>query len=283
MPPSKTRLRIDDHSRASAGMTYVYPVISRRAGGVSVGVNLNPNNACNWRCVYCQVPGLKRGGPPPVDLGALREELTAMLRDVLHGTFMERRVPPEARHLMDVALSGNGEPTTAREFPAAIAVVAEIVEAMGLRGRIPIRLITNGSQLDRPAVQEGLRQLARAGGEVWFKLDAGNAERIARINNARTTMEGVLRRLRRCAALCPTWVQTCLFETDGKPPSEPELDDYIQAVACVSRDIKGVHLYGLARPSTQPEAPRLGQVPRQWMEGVATRLRNLGLRVTVSP
>jgi hypothetical protein len=31
-----------NHDRNSAGMTYVYPVVSRRAGGVSVGVNLNP-------------------------------------------------------------------------------------------------------------------------------------------------------------------------------------------------------------------------------------------------
>ena len=44
-------LNIYDHDRDSAGMTYVYPVISRRAGGVSVGINLNTNKACNWRCI----------------------------------------------------------------------------------------------------------------------------------------------------------------------------------------------------------------------------------------
>ena len=58
------RLTVTDHSRDSAGMTYVYPVVSRRAGGVSVGINLNPNNACNWACVYCQVPDLARGTAP---------------------------------------------------------------------------------------------------------------------------------------------------------------------------------------------------------------------------
>ena len=59
-------LNVSDHSRDSAGLKYIYPVVSRRAGGVSLGINLNVNNACNWRCVYCQVPGLTRGGPPPV-------------------------------------------------------------------------------------------------------------------------------------------------------------------------------------------------------------------------
>jgi wyosine [tRNA(Phe)-imidazoG37] synthetase (radical SAM superfamily) len=57
------RLTVADHDRGSAGLTYVYPVVSRRAGGVSVGINLNVNNACNWRCIYCQVPGLTRGAP----------------------------------------------------------------------------------------------------------------------------------------------------------------------------------------------------------------------------
>jgi hypothetical protein len=70
-----------DHRRDSAGLLYVYPVISRRAGGVSVGINLNTNNACNWACVYCQVDNLTRGGPPPIDLDLLESELKGFLDD----------------------------------------------------------------------------------------------------------------------------------------------------------------------------------------------------------
>ena len=105
-------LTIKDHSRDSAGMKYVYPVISRRAGGVSVGINLNVNNACNWACVYCQVPNLTRGGPPPVDLDQLENELRQFLRDVTTGDFLIKHVEPEVRQLMDLAFSGNGEPTS---------------------------------------------------------------------------------------------------------------------------------------------------------------------------
>ncbi|MCG8997432.1 radical SAM protein, partial [Laribacter hongkongensis] len=61
---TSTPLTPHDHSRNSAGFQYVYPVLSRRAGGVSVGINLNPNQACNWRCIYCQVPGLVRSQAP---------------------------------------------------------------------------------------------------------------------------------------------------------------------------------------------------------------------------
>ena len=78
-------LRIDDHNRAEAGFTYVYPVLSRRAGGVSVGVNLNPNSACNWACLYCQVDNLQRGGPPPIDLQQLIAELDSLLATIQAG------------------------------------------------------------------------------------------------------------------------------------------------------------------------------------------------------
>jgi hypothetical protein len=90
---SRILLKTEDHSRDSAGMRHVYPVISRRAGGVSVGINLNPNNACNWRCIYCQVPDLTRGGPPPLDLALLERELDGFLRAAVAGDFMATRVP----------------------------------------------------------------------------------------------------------------------------------------------------------------------------------------------
>ena len=45
------------HPRDFADQQYVYPVISRRSRGISVGVNLSPTGLCNFRCVYCQVDG----------------------------------------------------------------------------------------------------------------------------------------------------------------------------------------------------------------------------------
>ena len=125
-------LTIEDHRRDSAGLRYVYPVISRRAGGVSVGINLNVNNACNWACVYCQVENLTRGGPPPIDLDLLERELDGFLDDALHGDFMSREVPAEVRHLMDIAFSGNGEPTSAAEFPEAVQAVRRVLQRLQL-------------------------------------------------------------------------------------------------------------------------------------------------------
>ena len=118
------RLIPTDHSRDSAGLTYIYPVISRRSGGLSIGVNLNPNNACNWHCVYCQVPNLTRGAAPGLDLALLRTELTELLNDVLHGDFYQRfKLPAEQRVIQDIAISGNGEPTSSRQFVQVVELI----------------------------------------------------------------------------------------------------------------------------------------------------------------
>lgn len=276
-------LTVEEHSRDSAGMIYVYPVVSRRARGVSLGINLNPNNACNWQCVYCQVPALTRGGPPPIDLRLLRQELDSFLKADALEHFMRTQVPAEARVLQDVAFSGNGEPTMAAEFPDAIRVAVDALRAHGWLGRLKMRLITNGSQVEKPKVKQGLRLLAEANGEVWFKFDAATAAGMSAANQVRIAPLAHLRRLAACAALCPTWVQSCFFLFDGRPPAEEEVAAYVAAMKSVAGKIAGIHLYGLARPSMQPAAPRLGRLPAQWFDTLAMRLREQGLTVAVSP
>lgn len=301
---SNLLLNTGDHSRDSAGMTYVYPVISRRAGGVSVGINLNPNNACNWHCVYCQVPDLVRGNAPAIDLAQLETELRSLLHELVYGDFMARRVPVDARRVVDIAFSGNGEPTSAREFPAAIELAQRLRDEFKLD--VKLRLITNGSLLDRPAVQAGIARLGAANGEVWFKLDAATRQGIARINGVGLDPAGIVRRLQTCAALCPTWIQTCCFTLDDAPPAEEEINAWLtllkQALEAAQKisdqtpdhaaekaagqpagKLMGVHLYGLARPSMQTEARRLGRLPASWLEALALRVRQLGLLVHVSP
>ena len=280
---SRILLKTEDHSRDSAAMRYVYPVISRRAGGVSVGINLNPNNACNWRCIYCQVPDLKRGGPPPIDLALLERELNEFLTWAVSGDFMATRVPAGARRLVDLAFSGNGEPTSAAEFAQAVALAERVLVAHDLAGKLVMRLITNGSLLDRKAVQTGIAGIGGAGGEGWFKVDAGTAAGFARINGTRARPEHVARRLAACAALAPTWVQTCLFRIDGELPADQDTQAYLALLAPLAPVLAGVHLYSLARPSLQKEAPRLGRMEAGWMEEMAERIRQLGLKVRVSP
>ncbi|HQT69883.1 MAG TPA: radical SAM protein [Thiobacillus sp.] len=274
-----------NHDRDSAGMTYVYPVVSRRAGGVSVGVNLNPNNACNWACVYCQVPDLVRGTAPEINLAQLEAELRTLLGDILHGDFMQTRVPEEARRLNDIALSGNGEPTSARAFPQVIELIGRVMTEFDLNGKIKLVLITNGSLIDRPRVRDGLAKMAALNGEVWFKFDRATASGMRSTNQTRISPDKQFERLKMAAALCPTWLQTCVFALDDTPPSETEQAAYLAAVTRIREQalpVQGVLLYGLARPSLQSQASRLSALPAEWLNAFAERIRAAGLPVKVS-
>ncbi len=274
----------EDHNRDVTGMTYIYPVVSRRAQGVSVGINLNVNNACNWRCIYCQVPNLTRGGPPAIDLAQLKQELNSMMQALLHGDFMQRYVAETDRRLMDIAFSGNGEPTTCKQFGEVLDIVAEVMQQYDLiQQDVKVRLITNGSQMDKVEVQAWMKKLALINGEVWFKIDAGNRAGFARINDIQMTPEAHIKRLKTCAALCPTLVQTCMFALDGIAPSEADIADYLALIKQVSTEIKGVHLYSVARPSYQPEAPRLGRLDEAWLNQMAERIGTLAIPVYVNP
>lgn len=275
-----------NHDRDIAGMTYVYPVLSRRARGVSIGINLNPNNACNWRCIYCQVPDLKRGGPPPIDMVRLEEELRDMLTQVAQGDYLARHAPEGMRRLNDIAFSGNGEPTSAPEFADAVRLVGRVFADFGLAGRIKVVLITNGSLAGKPAVQAGIRAIAGLNGEVWFKFDRATRAGMRAVNGTETDPERHFQRLRRVAQLCPTWVQTCLFGLDGAAPDAGEITAYLAMLERAQREIPtlaGVLLYGLARPSRQAEAERLTALPGDWLEKLATRIGALGLEARVSP
>jgi wyosine [tRNA(Phe)-imidazoG37] synthetase (radical SAM superfamily) len=276
-------LSVTDHRRDIAGLKYVYPVVSRRAGGVSIGINLNPNNACNWRCVYCQVPDLIRGAAPDTDLLQLAEELDLMLAQIVHGDFLQTAVPDGARRINDIAFSGNGEPTTSAQFAQVIDLVAAAREKYALD--IKTVLITNGSQLDKKPVQEALSKMASMSGEVWFKIDRAPQDGFEFVNQITLSRAQVARRLALSAAACPTWIQTCMFALDGILPSEDELARYVDFLAeqlAAGVPLAGVLLYGLARPSLQSEAERLSAAPQDWMEALKLRLEQIGLTVKLS-
>ena len=282
MSISKQYLSIHDHSRELSGLKYIYSVVSRRAGGLSVGINLNVNNACNWQCIYCEIPNLTRGSPPPIELEVLEQELRFFLKEIIHGDYMEKNVSLEDRHLKDIAFSGNGEPTSAKEFPEVILIVKKVLNEFDLLHKIKIRLITNGSLMHQASVINSVEMLKEMNGEVWFKVDAATETSIKKINQVNLKPNQILDRLQSSAKICPTFIQTCIFTIDGNGPSTEDIDAYIKLVKEVQNDIQGVHLYGLARPSLQPQAKSLGRINEAALEDIAKKLRNLNIATTVS-
>jgi len=281
-----SRLTTTDHNRESVGLTYVYPVISRRSGGLSIGINLNPNSACNWQCIYCQVPGLQRGNAPKIDLDKLEEELLAFLEDVLHGNFYDRfDIALQHRLIRDIALSGNGEPTSAKEFPDVIDLVGRAINKATVSEQCKKVLITNGSLVGHRSVQEGLKRLNDIGGEIWFKVDRATEKGLKVINHAAISVTRMTENLITAANLCPTWVQSCFFAIDGEPPAEEEVQAYLDLLKKMQNQkvpLKGILLYGLARPSLQPEADRLSPLGAVWIEKLAERVVLTGYPVKVN-
>ncbi len=279
-------LSTTDHDRDSAGLTYVYPVISRRSGGLSIGLNLNPNNACNWRCIYCQVPDLIRGSSPEIDLQQLQKELNEFLNDVIYGDFYDRyEVAEDLRTIKDIAISGNGESTSAAEFDQIVELIGQSVAKFALQDKIKLVLITNGSLAQKKVVQSGLETMNSINGEVWFKLDSGTDAGLKNINNAGLSIKRVKENLKIVSVLCPTWLQTCVFKLDGELPSRNECDSYLQFLSSLEIEnikVKGVLLYGLARPSMQAEASRLSSVPEVWMNEFADEISQLGFQIRVN-
>ncbi|MBM4207318.1 MAG: radical SAM protein [Gammaproteobacteria bacterium] len=279
------KLTTDNHDRDSAGLKYVYPVISRRAGGLSIGINFNTNNACNWRCIYCQVPNLIKGAAPDVDLNMLEKELRFFLDDVQQGDFFERyQVDADNRVIKDIAISGNGEPTSCQQFASAIELVGSIAAEKGVLPNSSLVLITNGSLIHQQKVRQGLKLLQEYNGEVWFKLDSASKEGRSFVNNISQSLDSALQNLQLSASLCRTKIQTCLINYVEQGLHQSEKLAYLLALMRVkdTTDIKDIMLYTLARPSTQPEAERLSALPVEVMDEFAEEVRQLGFTVTVA-
>ena len=275
-----------DHNRHFSGMRYVYPVMSRRAGGLSIGINFNPNNACNWRCVYCQVPELQRGAAPDMDFDRLQDELTQVLDYVQNGSFFDDfQVPVAQRQIKDLAISGNGESTSLKEFDQAVALIGDTGQKRGLFPDCRFILISNGSLIHQLPVQAGLQTLAQYQGELWFKLDSATREGRELINHCTLSDRQLLENLTIASQLCTTRIQTCMLHYRSAWSAD-EQQAYLQLLEQIrlqSIEIAEVLLYSVARPSFQEEATELRSFSLEELETMAEALRNLGYAVKVTP
>lgn len=280
------QLTTSNHDRDIAGLKYIYPVMSRRAGGLSIGINFNPNNACNWRCIYCQVPDLQRGSAPEMDFSLLEDELCYFLDFVQHGKFFEQfNVNPEQRVIKDIAISGNGEPTSLKDFDRAVQLIGEIATKAGVFPNSHFVLITNGSLIHQTAVQTGLKALEQYGGEIWFKLDSATEQGRKLINNNAQSQRQLLENLQIAAALCPTKLQTCMLHYQRQAWSDAEKRAYLQLLKdLLDKQIKiqKIMLYSIARESFQPEANSLEKVGMEEMSRLAADIKTLGYDVSIN-
>jgi wyosine [tRNA(Phe)-imidazoG37] synthetase (radical SAM superfamily) len=245
------------HERLFADNRFVYPVLSRRSGGISVGINLNPDKVCNFDCVYCQVNRVSQSETRFVDTPRLLAELHSTLDLVtsqqLFATGKFRETPLALRRLTDIAFSGDGEPTTHRNFDEVVAACAEVKRQRELYA-LPLVLITNASMFHREHVQRALRILDANQGEIWAKLDAGTAAYYDRINRTPFNLSHILQNITHAAIERPLVVQSLFMRLDGQAPPPSEWSAYcdrLQEILAAGGGLKLIQIYTVARPPAE--------------------------------
>lgn len=258
---STTPLHIQ-HDRRFEANRFVYPVLSRRSRGLSIGVNLNPDKICNFGCIYCQVDRTVAGDTRFVELDRLLAELDALLTSAASGQLYEtdkfRSVPPELRRLNDIAFSGDGEPTTHRNFDEVIAACAAVKRRHGLDD-VKLVLITNASRFHRPHVQRGLEILDRNQGEIWAKLDAGTEAFFQRVDRSPVPLSRILENITQAARIRPLVIQSLWMKIDGQPPDPAEIQAFcgrLRDITAAGGRLSLIQIYTVARrPAESCVAP----------------------------
>jgi wyosine [tRNA(Phe)-imidazoG37] synthetase (radical SAM superfamily) len=282
--PSSTDPLFAAHARDFQSNLYVYPVLSRRAGGISIGVNLNRNKYCNFNCIYCQVdlggcektgtgseplenlPGKLESSDAPVpslfhessgeefvDLQRLRNELDWTVDYVTSGRIFQDKqfghTPEQLRRLNDIALCGDGEPTAYRNFTEAVSVCAEVRRSHHLDD-VKLVLITNASLLHRWNVLPGLEILDQNNGEIWAKLDAGTEAYYRQVARSSVPWQRILDNLRETVRARPIVIQTLFMRINDQAPSADEIEAYchrLQEIVAAGGRIKLVQIHTIAR------------------------------------
>lgn len=271
------------HPRDWRDNHYVYPVISRRSRGLSIGVNLNPDRACNFDCIYCQVDRSLPVTVRDVDVDRLQSELDDMLRRANDGSIFEHagfgHVPAELRRVNDVAFSGDGEPTTCPEFVAAVETVVHGLRSFQLPD-VKIVLITDACYLKRENVKRGLALMDTCNGEIWAKLDAGTDAYYRRVNRPNHSLDHVVENIIDAARVRPICIQSLFMRIDDVGPDDAEIIAYCERLNQVVDEggkIKEVQVYTVSRDPAQKNVTAASDDEKSRIVALATRKTGLNV------
>lgn len=246
------------------------PIHSRRLG-ISLGVNLLPldGKICTFDCIYCECGyNAQRKGT-----GRFPERET--VRAALEERLMQMRsegVEPDV-----ITFAGNGEPTLHPQFEAVIN------DTLCLRDRYfpaaKVSVLSNSTRISQPAV---FRALNRVDNNI-LKLDSAKTEMFRLINApvlSTLTAEEVIDGLKRFGG--NLIIQTLFLRgehlgkrVDNTTPEE--IDAWLKAVKAIGP--RQVMIYSIDRETPEENLEKLG---REELEFIANRLKEMGLKVSIS-
>ena len=236
------------------------PIHSRRLG-VSLGVNLTPNDGkiCTFDCLYCEAGFNAQGqgttGFPP--RGKVAELLEQKLREM-----------KESGSALDViTFSGNGEPTVHPEFTGVIDDTLRIRDKYFPNAKVSV--LSNATRIGRPEI---FKALLKVDNNIQ-KLDSAVTETIHQLDRPtlpHLTAGKIIGELEKFGENCI--VQTMLLrgEYDGKTvdnTTPAEIDALIEAYKRIRP--REVMIYSIDR---QTPARELVKVPREELDAIAARI-----------
>jgi len=257
------------------GNRFVYAVISQRAGGLLIGVEMNPDQKCNFQCVYCDVKLKSVTEHRRFSLRAMSTELKGLLQRYRDHRFKElpvfSNIPDDLLKLKGISLSGEGEPTLSPRFAEVVDEIIQLRNS-GQWPEFKIILITNGTGLDLPAVQSGL-ELFSLSDEIWIKLDVGSDVQMKSINQSPVPLTKIIDNIVALGQWRPVIIQSLFCALNEIEPTDVEIDDYIERLLEIRNRgaaIREVQVYSLLRPPARAGCKRLklGQLSK-----IARRIR----------
>ena len=253
---------IENHRNSENGLL-VYPVFSRRSGGLSIGINLFPDRkVCLFDCAYCQIfPFNSEINFSPVKM---ETDLLIALSEA-----KAKDIP-----VKDICFSGNGEPTQSPFFASALKEVFKIRNKHAKDAELV--LITNGTGLLYRETFELLASCAREerGLHIWLKVDGGTEHWYKKMNRSQIPHESILNCIKDFSKNAPVTIQTMICMADEEAPSPVEAKAWealLLEIASNARDLRAVQIYGKARASS--EDPLTSPLPVEFLEARADSLR----------
>lgn len=246
------------------------PVHSRRLG-VSLGVNIMPTRQklCSFDCIYCEC-GLNEPWTARPQLPTL-EDFDAAL------DMAAKKLETDGVSLDVITFSGNGEPTLHPQFENIMQ------HTVSWRGKYHpdarICVLSNSTQLRRQDVMRALKLADRR----ILKLDGGTDSTMRLIDRPANTelsvsdIVGMLKEFNGDFTL-----QTCFLRgtVNGRyidNTTDEEVSAWLKCVETLKPE--EVMIYVIDRKTPFPS---LEKIPRDLMERIAGRVRDIGIPVIVS-
>jgi len=248
----------ESHPRGRAEAAIIYPVISRRARGLSLGINLFPDRKrCTYNCPYCEVKAFSNPDAP-LRAGTVEAELRAFFAqewNIYSGQF----------ELKDISVSGNGEPTLSplleEALDAAFAVLRDMEGTEPSFAQVPVVLITNSTGFLKPTICDMLERFSRkARLAIWAKLDGGSPVMHRLLSGAEFEYGRIVDAIAAFAARVPVTLQAMVCRDSRSGQVLFDTEGYLATLQCLGQKkvrIAAIQLYTVARPPAEP-----------WIEGL---------------